>query len=76
MKALAVRIFVLTLCLAPATTFAHPGHADGAPLLHSLAHGAFYLGAVISVAVLAAQTLRRTLRSKQMRIGNRDNYRQ
>jgi hypothetical protein len=72
MKALAVRIFILTLGLSPAAALAHPGHADGAPILHALVHGAFYLGAVISVAVLAARAMRQNLRSKQKRIGSRD----
>ena len=66
------RILTATFCLAPLTSLAHPGHADGAPLLHAFTHGLFYLATAISLGILATQAIRRIVMTKQQRTGRRE----
>ena len=57
MHRIALRIAALSLALAPAVAFAHPGH-DGVSLFHGLAHpfgGLDHIAAMVAVGLLAAQ---------------------
>ncbi len=57
MKKSLVRIVVIALSFAPGVVFAHPGHADDAPVIHELSHTLHYLVAVIAAGIVVAQIL-------------------
>ena len=50
-------IEVLLLLLAPVAAFAHPGHADGVPLVHTVSHNLHYLVAMIAGGIVVAQQI-------------------
>jgi hypothetical protein len=57
------KLFLVTaLSFAPAAVFAHPGHFDGAPFAHALAHGLYFFFAVIAVGIFIVQLLSRRAR--------------
>ncbi len=68
MKPLLFRIFAAALSFAPAAAFAHPGHADGAPVMHELSHNLHYLVAMIAASIVVAQIIACLRQSKTQTI--------
>jgi hydrogenase/urease accessory protein HupE len=57
----------LALTLSPCAAFAHPGHADGFPLLHEMSHAIHYLVVFLAVGIWTAQALGRVRQSRAAR---------
>lgn len=67
MLSFARTVNTLALVLLPATSFAHPGHLDGAPLAHELTHGYSYVLISLAAGVLTVQSVSHLLRARASR---------
>jgi len=48
-------INTLLLLLAPVAAFAHPGHADGSPIVHEVTHALHYIAALVTIGLWITQ---------------------
>jgi hypothetical protein len=60
-------LFITALSFTPAIVYAHPGHFEGAPFAHALAHGLHYLFAAIAAGIMAAQKVTALRRARAAR---------
>jgi hypothetical protein len=67
MRHFLARITTAALCLAPIAAFAHPGHADGMPILHAMSHTVHYVVALIAIGIWSAKGVDRALRASRER---------
>jgi hypothetical protein len=63
---------LLMLLVLPATVFAHPGHADNAPVVHALTHSLQYVMVLLAAAVVTAQQVGRLRRTGRARKQSRE----
>ena len=62
MKKSLIWIAATALSLSPLAAFAHPGHADGSPVMHEMSHALHCIVALVAIGIWITQHLGRLRR--------------